>query len=94
MLSLASRWLDTYRHANRSSDGFTCCAGQRPPGRFGAHTERIDYLFVVPDPRIPVAVHGSRRVLTRPFRVRDEWLWASDHAGLLTEIDWRDRGTA
>jgi endonuclease/exonuclease/phosphatase family metal-dependent hydrolase len=91
---LASRWLDTFAFANRTDGGFTCCVEPDTEALLEPLTERIDYLFVVPEPRTRAAVKRSDRVLTRPFRWRGGWLWASDHAGLLAEIDWQPRRAA
>ena len=48
--------------------------------------KRIDYVFLVPGMAHSAEVVNSQRVLDRPFRTPDGWLWASDHAGLLTVI--------
>jgi endonuclease/exonuclease/phosphatase family metal-dependent hydrolase len=30
---------------------------------------------------------GAQKVFNQPFRVNDGWQWASDHVGLLVEIE-------
>jgi endonuclease/exonuclease/phosphatase family metal-dependent hydrolase len=83
-------WMDTYRSANPDDPGFTCCVQDLTPntveaGQAAGLDRRIDYLFLVPAGRAEVV--SSRRVLDRPFQTGAGWLWASDHVGLLSEID-------
>lgn len=86
--ALSAKWTDTYRSANGTDGGLTCCTEASPHSSDQGRSARIDYLFVVPSSPTPAAVLSSRLVLSRPFRWRDEWIWPSDHAGVLTEIDW------
>lgn len=81
-------WLDAYRQAHPADPGFTCCVDDltgepgQPLGR------RIDYLFAIPGDR-PLRVVDSRLLLEHPARLANGWLWASDHLGLLTELEWQ-----
>ena len=93
-------WVDAYREAHPEDPGFTCCVDDLVEGRVDELDKRIDYLFLVPSSRTKVV--SSRRVLDRPSRPPeapgkrwhsqgDRWdgslLWASDHVGLLSEIE-------
>ncbi|MBN1657460.1 MAG: endonuclease/exonuclease/phosphatase family protein, partial [Anaerolineae bacterium] len=84
--ALAQAWVDSYRFANPGDAGPTCCVDD-----LGDETEalekRIDYLFLVPGASEGVCVASSVRVMDRAVQVADRWLWASDHAGLLTTIE-------
>lgn len=83
-------WVDTYRQANPGDPGFTCCvgaltSGTAEAGHFMDLDKRIDYLFLEPARRAEVV--SSRRVLDEPYWTGGVWLWASDHVGLLSEIE-------
>jgi endonuclease/exonuclease/phosphatase family metal-dependent hydrolase len=89
---LVPAWVDSYRAANPDQPGFTCCVddltakdGGRPTGPL---VERIDYVFLVPGAGREVRVKSAARIFDKPFPVDNGWLWASDHAGLLVEVDW------
>jgi len=90
--ALTRRWVDTYRAAhpndndNDNNEGHTCCADEPSAGPAETLEKRIDYVFLVPGMARSAGVVSSQRVLDRPFRTPDGWLWASDHAGLLTVI--------
>ena len=47
--------------------------------------KRIDYVFLVPGPGVQIA--AAERVFDQPFAVANGWLWASDHAGLLVQVE-------
>jgi endonuclease/exonuclease/phosphatase family metal-dependent hydrolase len=85
--SLAGLWIDTYRAANPDAEGLTCCIDNLAAGPAEELETRIDYLFVVPRTRESVQIHRSQLVLDRPFQLAQGWQWASDHVGLLAEID-------
>jgi endonuclease/exonuclease/phosphatase family metal-dependent hydrolase len=80
----AAGWIDTYRAAHPADPGLTCCIDDlADPDQ--AHDKRIDYIFLVPGGG-SLHVADSRVVLNRPAQWGDGWLWASDHAGLLTTL--------
>ncbi len=83
--ALSEMWIDAYPAVNRDASGFTCCIKDLKAGPGRTLDRRIDYLFLVPNRK--VKVRRSRRILTEPFRWQGGWQWASDHAGLLTEIE-------
>jgi endonuclease/exonuclease/phosphatase family metal-dependent hydrolase len=80
--SRGTGWIDTYRAVDPTDPGHTCCVDDlhRPDE---ALEKRIDYVFFVPG-TTPGHIVASQRVLDRAIRTGDGWLWASDHAGLLT----------
>jgi endonuclease/exonuclease/phosphatase family metal-dependent hydrolase len=88
---MASTWVDSYRMANPGDAGFTCCVDDLTAkdggGPAGQLTERIDYLFLAPGGGRGVKAGSAERVFDHPFSFDGGWLWASDHAGLLIEID-------
>ncbi len=80
----AAGWIDTYRAAHPDDPGHTCCTGDLTDP-YQALDKRIDYIFLVPgDGSLRVA--DSRVILNLPASSGDGWLWASDHAGLLTTL--------
>jgi endonuclease/exonuclease/phosphatase family metal-dependent hydrolase len=85
--SLTAHWVDAYHAANPNDSGATCCIDDLTAGPAEVLETRIDYLFVVPPAGQGVHVRECHRVLARPFRVADGWQWASDHVGLLAEIE-------
>lgn len=80
----AAGWIDTHRAANPDDPGLTCCSDDlTDPDQ--ALDKRIDYIFLVPgDGSFKVA--ASRVILNQAMPSSDGWLWASDHAGLLTTL--------
>jgi endonuclease/exonuclease/phosphatase family metal-dependent hydrolase len=78
-------WVDTYRQAHPYDPGYTCCVDNLGGEPDQAFTQRIDFVFLVTDEG-QARVLSSRRVLDEPFRTAGGWLWASDHAGVLSEI--------
>jgi endonuclease/exonuclease/phosphatase family metal-dependent hydrolase len=79
-------WVDAYRVVHPGEEGPTCCIGDLTAGPGELLEKRIDYLFLIPGAG-PAEVVSSRRVFEAPFREGDGWLWASDHVGLMAEID-------
>ncbi|MFQ5343502.1 MAG: hypothetical protein ACE5F6_18330, partial [Anaerolineae bacterium] len=67
--------------------GLTCCVDDLTRGPDEPLEKRIDYIFFAPATGHGGRVVDSRRVLDRPSRVGDGWLWASDHVGVLTAIE-------
>jgi len=80
----AAGWIDTYRVAHPDDPGYTCCTDDlTEPDQ--ALDKRIDYIFLLPGDG-SLRVVDSRVILNLPASSGDGWLWASDHAGLLTEF--------
>lgn len=84
---LARVWRDAFRSAHPRRPGLTCCIDDLLRGAPVPLRSRIDYLFVVPRSGPPVGIAGSERVLAAPFETPYGWLWASDHVGVLAEVE-------
>jgi endonuclease/exonuclease/phosphatase family metal-dependent hydrolase len=84
--SLSQDWLDTFRTANPHLPGFTCCIDDLSAAQ-AELSRRIDYIFLVPAGE-QVEIVEARVVFDQPQRVGEGWLWASDHAGVLLEINY------
>jgi endonuclease/exonuclease/phosphatase family metal-dependent hydrolase len=86
---LVQEWVDTYRTANPDDAGPTCCVDDLAAGPGETLEKRIDYLFLVPRGGQRLEVKGAWRVLDTPVRTADGWQWASDHVGVVAELDPR-----
>jgi len=75
--------VDTYRVAHPEEGGPTCCVDDLFSPGHESLDERIDYLFLLAPPQGGATVVSCERVFERPHWVSGDWLWASDHAGLL-----------
>lgn len=89
--TLADHWVDTYRSVHPVDDGYTCCIDDLSADPNERLEKRIDYIFLAPGGGSSVRVVRSQRVLNRPFQNGGGWLWASDHIGLLTIIEFDQR---
>jgi len=90
---LNQSWVDAFRVANPDDEGLTCCIDNLASGPSEELEKRIDYLFVVPRGGRGVEVSRSQLALDRPFQAAHGWQWASDHVGLLVEIEMAPSGT-
>lgn len=81
---LANTWSDSYRFIHPEEDGLTCCIDNLSNGPGETLEERIDYIFLLPGNWKLVT---SERVFDQPFTVTGGWQWASDHIGLMVEIE-------
>ncbi|HEX9092074.1 MAG TPA: endonuclease/exonuclease/phosphatase family protein [Anaerolineales bacterium] len=81
---LARRWSDTYRMRHPTEAGLTCCIDNLTRGPDEPLEKRIDYIFMLPGSGKLV---DSKRVFDQPFPVPGGWQWASDHTGLMVEIE-------
>jgi len=80
----AEGWIDTYRATHPDDPGATCCIDDlTDPGQ--SLDKRIDYIFFIPGDS-SIKVLDSRVIFDQPAPSGDGWLWASDHAGLLTTL--------
>lgn len=77
-------WYDAYRVANPSEQGFTCCVDEINQPAADNFDKRIDYIFFDPDELQSMIVKESKILFTEPSRSGNDWLYASDHAGILT----------
>ena len=87
MVSLAGEWIDAYRTLDPDEPGLTCCNDDLTTGPGEPFRERVDYVFLVPKLGEHVKMVGARRVFDQPFSTNGGWQWASDHAGLLVEVE-------
>jgi endonuclease/exonuclease/phosphatase family metal-dependent hydrolase len=76
-------WVDSFRAANPTLPGYTCCVRDltQPPGT--ALSKRIDYIFLIPG-SLEAEILSSQLAFEQPVKTQAGWLWASDHIGLLT----------
>ncbi len=89
MLALSPEWTDTHTAANPGEPGFTCCVDDLHAGSGETLEKRIDYVFLLPRSGVNLEVLSADVVLDQPVRVDGGWQWASDHVGLLVEIEIR-----
>ncbi|MEA3439381.1 MAG: endonuclease/exonuclease/phosphatase family protein [Chloroflexota bacterium] len=80
--SLSDCWIDTYRIVNPDLNGFTCCIDNINSAPDETLEKRIDYIFIAPGDDTVINISDSQLVFDQPSRVRNSWLWASDHIGL------------
>jgi endonuclease/exonuclease/phosphatase family metal-dependent hydrolase len=89
--ALAGRWTDAYRASHPGDAGLTCCIGDLAAGPEEPLEERIDYLFLVAPAAEIAEIVRVQHAFDRPFPTRGGWQWASDHTGLLVEIELGER---
>ena len=80
---LSTVWIDTYRFMHPGDEGHTCCIDNLEASSGESLEERIDYVFLVQGKDKLVS---AEHAFYEPFRVADGWQWASDHTGLMVEI--------
>jgi endonuclease/exonuclease/phosphatase family metal-dependent hydrolase len=81
--ALAGAWLDTFD----AHPAPTCCIDDLAQPSASPLHQRIDYLFLVPGSPPRLRLLTSRRILDAPAPLDGGWQWASDHVGLLAEIE-------
>lgn len=84
---LASHWTDAYRASHPSDRGLTCCIDNLTAGPGESLEKRIDYIFLVGRTGVSREIISAQGVFNRPFPVGNSWQWASDHSGLMVEVD-------
>jgi endonuclease/exonuclease/phosphatase family metal-dependent hydrolase len=84
---LAARWTDAYRSAHPDQAGLTCCVDDLQAGPQELLEMRIDYVFLVPPAGQVAHPVSARLAFDAPFAVPGGWQWASDHVGLLVEVE-------
>jgi endonuclease/exonuclease/phosphatase family metal-dependent hydrolase len=85
LLRERTRFIDTFRVANPSLPGFT--DDQEIDVERPTVAERADYVLVAAGAQRSSRVVSSRIVLDEPFHDRDgDWLWTSDHYGVLSDV--------
>lgn len=88
ILSLTQSWVDAHHSANPQAEGFTCCVDDLSSPQVTLR-KRIDYIFLSPGD-IEHSLDDVRVVFDHPFQVDNDWLWASDHAGVFMIISLED----
>jgi endonuclease/exonuclease/phosphatase family metal-dependent hydrolase len=86
---LSGSWTDTYRTLQPEDPGSTCCVHGDLTQPDQPLKSRIDYVFLVPGEEFSGEVVAIRRIFDHPYPIDGGWLWASDHVGLLVEINLR-----
>ncbi len=81
---LPSDWIDTYPAANLIGNGYTCCV-ENLLREDATLKKRIDYIFLLPS-ELDVIIHSAKLVFNQPYDFRGEWLWVSDHLGLMIDL--------
>lgn len=85
LLRERSRFIDTFRVANPTVPGYT--DDQELDVEQSTVAERADYVLVAPGHERSSRVVASRIVLDRPVQSPDgDWLWTSDHYGVLSDV--------
>ena len=91
ILALSSSWIDAYRVLHPDDPGLTCCIDDltsAPGEALGERLEeRIDYIFLVTKTGKSGQILSAQHAFYRPFPAGSGWQWASDHTGLLVELD-------
>ncbi len=87
IMDLSRAWMDAYRALHLDDPGLTCCIDNLTSGPGEALEERIDYIFVVRNGTGRGQIVSARHIFDQPFRVGNGWQWASDHTGLMVEIE-------
>ncbi|MGW8225633.1 MAG: endonuclease/exonuclease/phosphatase family protein [Anaerolineales bacterium] len=84
---LAGNWTDAYRNAHPNDPGLTCCIDDLASGPGEPLEKRIDYIFLVSGKEKNEGIISVQQVFDRPFPAGNGWQWASDHTGLLVELE-------
>lgn len=86
IITLSQQWLDAFRTIHPELPGFTCCIDKliRKSAKL---SKRIDYIFIVPHANEQVEILDAQVVFDKPEQQAAGWLWASDHVGVLVEIN-------
>jgi beta-glucosidase len=87
IVDLSSSWTDAYRALYQDDPGLTCCIDDLTTGPEEQLEERIDYIFVITSYEKSGQIVSARHVFDQPIPVNGGWQWASDHTGLLVELE-------
>jgi endonuclease/exonuclease/phosphatase family metal-dependent hydrolase len=80
----AAGWIDTFRAVHPGDPGLTCCVDDLTDADQFL-SKRIDYVFLIPGDG-SFSIVDSRVIFDQALPGSEGPLWASDHAGLLTEL--------
>ena len=81
---LSTAWTDTFQALHLDEAGLTCCVDDLAAGPAEPLEKRIDYVFLAG--RGDQQIVSAQRVFAQPFPQAGGWQWASDHIGLLVEL--------
>jgi endonuclease/exonuclease/phosphatase family metal-dependent hydrolase len=81
---LSAAWTDTFGLLHPDDPGLTCCVDDLAAGPGEPLEKRIDYVFLAGKGDYKIV--SAQRVFTAPFPQAGGWQWASDHIGLLVEL--------
>ena len=84
---LSNHWIDAFRTTHPGNQGFTCCIDNLVSGPGEPLEKRIDYVFLVRGEGVDGDSLSVQHVFDQPFPVGSGWQWASDHTGLLVELE-------
>ncbi len=87
MVSLAGEWIDSFRFLHPEEPGYTSSVDDLRAGTEETLEKRIDYIFILPLGENSLNILKAEVVFNRPFQTDDGWLWASDHAGVMIELE-------
>jgi endonuclease/exonuclease/phosphatase family metal-dependent hydrolase len=83
---VSGAWNDTFRLLHADEAGLTCCVYDLTAGPGEPLEKRIYYVFLAGSGSKSARVVSAQRVFDQPFPVSGGWQWASDHIGLLVEM--------
>ncbi|HSF81871.1 MAG TPA: endonuclease/exonuclease/phosphatase family protein [Anaerolineales bacterium] len=87
IVDLMTNWTDAYQAIHPGEEGLTCCIDDLVAGPEEPLEKRIDYIFLVAEKGESGKIISARIAFDQPFPVSSGWQWASDHTGLLVEIE-------
>jgi endonuclease/exonuclease/phosphatase family metal-dependent hydrolase len=87
IVALSNSWMDTYRALHPGDPGLTCCIDDLHAAPGEPLVERIDYIFLAGKSGKSSRLVSAKHAFDQPFPVGAGWQWASDHTGLLVELD-------
>jgi endonuclease/exonuclease/phosphatase family metal-dependent hydrolase len=74
---------DAWETARPHAPGLTCCQSELLDNRTSTASERIDLVLTTP----PWTAEEARRTGATPFRTTRPPFWASDHFGVVAELE-------
>ncbi len=86
IIALSQVWIDTFRRMHPNEPGYTCCIDDLNSNVAKPLDERIDYIFLIQQNGDSWQLVEADKVFDSAFLVGNRWQWASDHEGLLVEL--------
>ncbi len=88
IMALSQVWIDTFRWLHPYNPGYTCCIDDLNSNVAKPLDERIDYIFLIQQDGGSWQLVEADIVFDSAFLVDNRWQWASDHEGLLVELQF------